>query len=580
MKKRILSICLGLLLFVTQFPLAFAANEDDLPTSGNCGIDGADVTWRITAPGLNGKPGPDTNIQLTIINNTGQTINGLYIKKTIDPYFERIDYLNDRILRNGEQRTINFTYNNNMLYDFYASFQIEDSFHCTRIPIDVKKGSASITLDENFPFSGFILTISGTGAMADFSRPPWREYISNITEVIIENGVTSIGDYAFEDCKRLGNIKISDSVRSIGSSAFSNTELTNITIPKGVIRINESFNNVHYLTDISVDNDNPAFSSVGGALLNKDGTKLIRCPIKKTSYKIPDTVTSIENSAFSDCEINQVVIPDSVTKIGNSAFSDSSISQIIIPDSVTVIGSLTFSGSNINQIIIPNSVTAIGSRAFSYCKNLSNVTISDYITSIPNGLFSGCTKLRTFKIPDSVHNIYMNAFTNCSSLKEIYLPESITDIDAAFNGCKSLETVYYAGTEEDWNKINIDDDNPELIYAKRIYGAYELPSALSVEITGDSIAISQQGTVMRTTELPQAFRPYGDWNQYSSNIPLVYAARYHVDTGRMEKAFSLPHKIVKGKLRYSLDAPAGTYKVFILSGAYQPITAAYELKLK
>lgn len=99
MKKRILSICLGLLLFVTQFPLAFAANETGiLPTSGTCGADGADVTWRITAPGLDGEPGSDTKISLKIINHTGQTISSLYIVNTSFQVLSNIELLKKQFI--------------------------------------------------------------------------------------------------------------------------------------------------------------------------------------------------------------------------------------------------------------------------------------------------------------------------------------------------------------------------------------------------------------------------------------------------------------------------------------------------
>ena len=138
--------------------------------------------------------------------------------------------------------------------------------------------------------------------------------------------VTSIGNYAFEDCDSLTSVTIGDSVTSIGDYAFKSCDsLTSITIPDSVTSIgNSAFESCYSLTSITVDSANKYYSDDGyGVLFNKDKTTLIQYPIgnSRSSYSIPDSVTSIGNYAFEYCDIlTSITIPDSVTSIGNYAF--------------------------------------------------------------------------------------------------------------------------------------------------------------------------------------------------------------------------------------------------------------------
>ncbi|WP_295738032.1 leucine-rich repeat protein, partial [uncultured Oscillibacter sp.] len=154
------------------------------------------------------------------------------------------------------------------------------------------------------------LTVAGTAAETDYSinASPWTSYRDHITEAVVLEGVTGIGDYAFSDCSALTGVTIPDSVTSIGDRAFSGcSALTGVTIPDSVTSIGNS-----------------AFSSCSSL----------------TSVNIPDSVTSIGNSAFYGCSgLTSVTIPDSVTSIGNGAFRNcSSLTSVTIPDSVTSIG--------------------------------------------------------------------------------------------------------------------------------------------------------------------------------------------------------------------------------------------------
>jgi len=163
------------------------------------------------------------------------------------------------------------------------------------------------------------------------------------------------------------------------------------------------------------------------------------------SVTIPDSVTSIGDSAFSNCSsLHSVTIPDSVTNIGDWAFSGcSSLQSVTIPDSVTSIGDHAFYGcESLQSVTIPDSVTRIGDSAFHGCSSLLFVTIPDSVTSISDSAFRGCSSLQSVTIPDSVTSIGNGAFLNCSSLQSVTIPDSVTSIgNGAFYGCESLQSV-------------------------------------------------------------------------------------------------------------------------------------------
>ena len=274
------------------------------------------------------------------------------------------------------------------------------------------------------------LIISGTGAMYDYytqydgyyntTTAPWGSYVSSIRSVTIQNGATSISKHAFYNCTSLTSITISDSVTSIGDDAFYNcTSLTSITV---------------------VD-DNTAYSSDEyGVLFNKDKTSLVQYPSgnKRTSYTIPDSVTSIGSSAFYGCKgLTSIAIGDGVNSIGERAF---------------------FNCTSLTSITIPDSVTSISNYEFYGCKSLTSITIPDSVTSICSSAFYGCTSLTSITIPDSVTSIRSEAFYNCTSLTSITIPDSVTSIgDWAFDSCPklvlSLEKDSYAETYANNNDI-------------------------------------------------------------------------------------------------------------------------------
>ena len=136
---------------------------------------------------------------------------------------------------------------------------------------------------------------------------------------------------------------------------------------------------------------------------------------------------------------------------------------------VKSIGMDAFNNCNsLTSVTMPKSVVSIGVYAFANCISLTSVTIPNSVTSIGFCAFDGCSSLTSIEIPESVKNIGKWAFANCRSLTSITIPESVIRIEAwAFEGCSSLKDVYYTGTEEQWQKIEIEIENLELYEAKK-----------------------------------------------------------------------------------------------------------------
>ena len=238
-------------------------------------------------------------------------------------------------------------------------------------------------------------------------------------------------------------------VINICEKAFQgNKAITSVNIPDSVTSIDSyAFSNCSNLENISVASDNATYKSIDGNLYAKDGKTLIQYAIGKndTCFVIPDSVTSIGEGAFYYCSsLTSITIPDSVASIGNYAFEYcSSLISITIPNSVTFIGEDAFYYcSSLTSVTIPDSVTSIGNHAFEYCSSLTSINIPDSVTSIGERAFYYCSRLTSVTIPDSVTSIGDWAFCYCPSLTSVNIPDSVTSIgEGAFWYCTNLISV-------------------------------------------------------------------------------------------------------------------------------------------
>ena len=305
-----------------------------------------------------------------------------------------------------------------------------------------------------------------------------------LTTVKMPLSTTSIGIYAFQNCRYLTTIDILPTIVSIGKSAFYNcTNLSSVFIPASVSYIGESAF-MGYNLSYKVDSANTAFSSSDGILFDKSQTTLIRYPNNKYgAYSIPSTVKTLSNLAFFACNnLSDITLPLSLTSLGNQAFSYcKGISTIFIPSSVTTMGSYTFLSSScqfsvdennpnfsgidgllfnknktvlmqcptskIGSYIIPSSVTSISYMGFQDCISLTAITVPPTVTNLVYSVFKNCSGLTSFTIPSTVNSIGSYAFYNCSNLTSIYaFPTTATNLSTSssvfYNINKSNCTLY------------------------------------------------------------------------------------------------------------------------------------------
>jgi hypothetical protein len=248
--------------------------------------------------------------------------------------------------------------------DMYAWLQAQPN-NTAGTPYAVKLNVAALTGLTNNYFSNKYVNLDLTGSTFPSIGDSAFSSCSRLASVTIPNSVTSIGKEAFAGCSSLASVTIPNGVTSIGEIAFlSCSSLASVTIPSGVTSIGkEAFADCNNLSAINVDAANTTYSSESGVLYNKNKTTLVAYPAgNANSFTIPNSVTSIGDSAFSQCtSIASVTIPNSVTRIGASAF---------------------FNCTSLASVTIPNSVTRIGNNAFAYCTSLTSVTFEGTIDSL------------------------------------------------------------------------------------------------------------------------------------------------------------------------------------------------------
>ena len=281
-----------------------------------------------------------------------------------------------------------------------------------------------------------VLTISGKGEMADYCWGEYAPWGNEIIALTIENGVTSIGDYAFYECDKLSSVIIPDTVTSIGEAAF------------------------YWCMNIN-------------------------------AVSIPDSVRTIGDTAFYSCDrLTKLTIGSGVTTIGEKAFYDCDrLAAVTLPDNVTKMGSWAFYHCDrLAEAAIGSGITTVSDSAFGQCKSLRSVDLGPQIKTIGWGAFQGCLGLTSVTVPDNVKTLEQYAFYGSTALTEVKLGSGVTEIGTrAFTGCYLTDITVAENNpaycaEED---VLFTKDKTTLVqYPGGREGAYVIPD--TVTVIGDS----------------------------------------------------------------------------------------------
>lgn len=283
----------------------------------------------------------------------------------------------------------------------------------------------------------------------------WFTGCSSMEEVIVAEGNTTYmskdGVLYSKDMSvmyycpqtKTGNFTIPEGVVSTKNSIFNEcVGLTSVTVPSTLTSFGgDAFKGCINLEEVIVEEENTAYASADGILLDKKQETVIKCPMGKTGdYTMPSTVKTVNSKAFMDSKLSNITFSANLDKIQTSAFSD--------------------------------------------CKNLTKVTLPNNLTSMGNYAFSGCEKLEEITLSKNLKAINYGAFENCSSLKEIFIPASVTEVAPdAFNGCDSLSTLTVDAKNKNYvaeDRALYDIDRTMLICLLKNYeGTYVVPDGVA-----------------------------------------------------------------------------------------------------
>ncbi len=378
------------------------------------------------------------------------------------------------------------------------------------------------TLDTNG-----LLTISGTGDMANYREDmvtvPWLDYKADIKKVIVENGVTSIGDYAFEGCSNLAEITLPTGITAIGDYAFKNCDaLVDITIPEGVTRLGDhAFADADGLKELilpaSVSNigTNAFYSCTNLETVIAEGNlnaisnlAFSWCSnLKKVS--IAGTIAGIGERAFWDCNSLEEVSAKTITgEIQYGAFEGCSALQRINAslDGLTAIGSSAFMDCiSLTEILLPEGLERIDAYAFNHC-GLEEIIIPDSVTRIGGHVFESCYKLKNAVLPAELLAAYNDAgipnsiFYDCPYLKTVTISNDMTERieENAFGKCSGLTDIYFAGSPNQWNCITVEAGNEALTSNKLTVHCQASDDEILMEGTyGESVGQPVKWTLTR-----------------------------------------------------------------------------------
>ncbi|MBR2589432.1 MAG: leucine-rich repeat protein, partial [Clostridia bacterium] len=369
-----------------------------------------------------------------------------------------------------------------------------------------------------------VLTIYGSGNTDDFTSTnmPWYDDKADIKAVVVENGITGIGENAFWQFKNIESVTLGDTLESIGKYAFSGCEkIESMDLPNSLTSIGgQAFGNCVSLESIVIPSGVTSLA-----------TSTFASCTALTTVTLPTTLTKIGAAAFSRCynlqtvnydgtqdDWNAIEILDSndsllavkpqtidiirtgmcgenvsyilnettglLTISGTGAMYDydllqnpspfnnnAKVTEIVVENGVSAIGNDAFTQlRNLKTVSLPDTVTSLGDDAFSFCFALSDINIPESVQSIGSSAFSACYALTSFTVPKGVKTLGKSTFWYCDHLQSVALPESLESVsDNAFVYCSALTDVYYEGSQDDWNTISVSQTGNDPLLAATMH---------------------------------------------------------------------------------------------------------------
>lgn len=285
-------------------------------------------------------------------------------------------------------------------------------------PVD--PDNISVAEDISWKYENGVLTISGNGKMPDYSqaKSPWQEYADSTTKVVVENGIKSIGDFAFYGFKNADTFEIPDDIVAIGNHAFLGCKnIRTFDIPEGTLTVGvDVFENCASLEELT----------------------------------IPKNVEKFRYGNLGVCESLRTITVDSKNKklcdVDGVLFSKNKKSLFIYPAAREGV-----------SYDVPDGVERIEDSAFIVNKNLETVTLPDSVLNIHDYAFQACEKLTAVNISEGVQQIGERVFYNCKKLSDMNLPASLESIGKdTFTLCSSLTDIYFAGNADDWSSFTVE----------------------------------------------------------------------------------------------------------------------------
>ena len=262
----------------------------------------------------------------------------------------------------------------------------------------------------------------------------------------IPDTVKTFSSFAFAFCGNIEKLIIPASVETINNQMFVLLKYVKMDGYQSISELKSDFKG------FEVSSDNTNYCSVDGVLYTKDMNTLIAYPNGK-----------IDNNFVTDNRVN---------KIGSMAFTYTLVENVQLNNVKRIEDQAFFQSGFLKSVKISENCNYIGNMGFAYCTKLENIVIPDRTTIADEGIFACCINLNKVVLSSSIQKVPQTMFMYCLSLSEIYIPKSVASVDmSAFATSEKLQTVYYEGTEEEWNKINVEEHNEPLLNATVIFNS-------------------------------------------------------------------------------------------------------------